>query len=74
MDYSWFGRPCADSKRNGYRFDHAFVSSTQSAAVVDCHYDHSVRTAGLTDHSALTLTLDLTGAVVRAVGPSTGSM
>jgi exodeoxyribonuclease-3 len=26
MDYSWFGRPSADGKRNGYRFDHAFVS------------------------------------------------
>lgn len=59
MDYSWFGRPSADGWRNGYRFDHAFVSRAHRAAVRDCRYDHSVRTAGLTDHSALTLTLDL---------------
>ncbi len=59
MDYSWFGRPSADGERNGYRFDHAFVSRAHHRAVVACRYDHSVRTAGLTDHSALTLTLDL---------------
>jgi exodeoxyribonuclease III len=59
MDYSWFGRPLADGKRNGYRFDHAFVSRAHRTAVVACRYDHSVRTAGLTDHSALSLTLDL---------------
>lgn len=59
MDYSWFGRPSADGTRNGYRFDHAFVSRAHRAAVVACRYDHSVRTAGLSDHSALTLTLDL---------------
>jgi hypothetical protein len=33
-------------------------------AVVECRYDHSVGTTGLTDHSALTLTLDVTGAAV----------
>jgi exodeoxyribonuclease-3 len=59
MDYSWFGRPSAAGRCNGYRFDHAFVSRAHRAAVVECRYDHSVRTAGLTDHSALTLTLDL---------------
>lgn len=61
MDYSWFGRRSADGTRNGYRFDHAFVSRAHRAAVAECRYDHSVRTAELTDHSALTLTLDLTG-------------
>ncbi|MGH3796127.1 MAG: endonuclease/exonuclease/phosphatase family protein [Pseudonocardiaceae bacterium] len=60
MDYSWFGRPSTGGKRNGYRFDHVFVSRAHRAAVVECRYDHSVRTAGLTDHSALILTLDLT--------------
>jgi exodeoxyribonuclease-3 len=61
MDYSWLGRPSTDGKRNGYRFDHAFVSRPHRAAVVACRYDHSVRTARLTDHSALTLTLNLAG-------------
>jgi exodeoxyribonuclease III len=63
MDYSWFGRPSSGGERNGYRFDHAFVSRAHSTAVVACRYDHSVRTAGLTDHSAMTLALDLAGAV-----------
>jgi exodeoxyribonuclease-3 len=64
MDYSWFGRASNEGERNGYRFDHAFVSRAHRTAVVACRYDHSVRTAGLTDHSAMTLALDLTGAVV----------
>jgi exodeoxyribonuclease-3 len=63
MDYSWFGRPSVEGKRNGYRFDHAFVSRAHRAAVVECRYDHSVRTAGLTDHSALILALDVTDAL-----------
>lgn len=63
MDYSWFGRPSVEGKCNGYRFDHAFVSRAHRTAVVACRYDHSVRAAGLTDHSALILTLDVTDAV-----------
>ncbi|WP_081915920.1 endonuclease/exonuclease/phosphatase family protein [Saccharothrix sp. NRRL B-16314] len=59
MDYSWFGRPSAEGLRNGYRIDHAFVNRAHRAAVVECRYDHSVRTAGLTDHSAMSVTLDL---------------
>ncbi len=61
MDYSWFGRPSREGERNGYRFDHAFVSRAHRQTVVSCRYDHSVRTAGLTDHSAMRLVLDLTG-------------
>lgn len=60
MDYSWFGRPAADGARNGYRFDHAFVSRAHRSAVAGCWYDHSVRTAGLTDHAAMWVSLDLT--------------
>jgi exodeoxyribonuclease III len=58
MDYSWFGRPCGDGRRNGYRIDHIFLTGAYRDAVVDCHYDHSVRTRGLTDHSALILDLE----------------
>jgi exodeoxyribonuclease-3 len=71
MEYSWFGRPSTNGKRNGYRFDHAFVSHAHRTAVTACQYDHSPRTAGLTDHSALTVTLDLaatTGDTGHAVG------
>lgn len=57
MDYSWFGRPTGDGARNGYRFDHAFITTAHADAVRDCRYLHSVRETGLSDHSALTLTV-----------------
>lgn len=64
IDYSWFGRPSAEGKRNGYRFDHAFVDRAHRSAVAECRYDHSVRTAGLTDHAALAVTLETPDRVV----------
>lgn len=68
MDYSWFGRRLPDGERNGYRFDHAFVSRSHRHAVVECRYEHAVRTAGLNDHAALALTLSLTARPEAPVG------
>lgn len=59
MDYSWFGRPSGEGKRNGYRFDHTFVTAAHRIGVRDCHYLHAIRQSGLSDHSAMTLTLAL---------------
>jgi len=59
VEHSWFGRPSVDGRRNGYRFDHTFIDKRHRMAVVDCRYEHSVRTSGLTDHAALITTLDL---------------
>ncbi|MGH3869998.1 MAG: endonuclease/exonuclease/phosphatase family protein [Pseudonocardiaceae bacterium] len=59
MDYSWFGRPSAEGKRNGYRFDHTFVTAAHSGGIRDCRYLHAIRQSGLSDHSAMTLTLAL---------------
>lgn len=59
MDYSWFGRPSSNGQSNGYRFDHTFVTAAHAAAIRDCRYLHSIRKAGLSDHSAMTLTLAL---------------
>lgn len=39
----------------GCRFDHAFISADLATASVRCTLDHTPRTAGLTDHSALRL-------------------
>lgn len=59
MDYSWFGRPSGEGKRNGYRFDHTFVTAAHRGGVRDCRYLHAIRESGLSDHSAMTLTLAL---------------
>jgi exodeoxyribonuclease-3 len=69
MDYSWFGRPSRDGQRNGYRIDHAFVTSAYRDAVLECRYDHSARALELTDHSALTLTLTTGGKPVTPPAP-----
>lgn len=56
MDYSWFGRPSVDGHRNGYRFDHTFITTAHTDAVRDCRYLHALRENGLSDHAAMTLT------------------
>lgn len=50
--HSWYGRG-----GNGYRFDHAFITSAHARLVRDCGYLHEARQQGLTDHAAMTLTL-----------------
>ncbi len=52
LEYSWFGR-----KGEGYRFDHIFISDGLAPYVTACQYTHEVRMAGLSDHSAMFLTL-----------------
>lgn len=52
-DHSWFGR-----SGNGYRIDHAFVTRPHAAQVRGCEYLTAPREQGLTDHAAMTLTLD----------------
>lgn len=53
-EYSWVGRT-----NNGYRYDHCFVNSKYADRIVKCEYDHETRLLGLTDHSAITVTLSL---------------
>lgn len=52
--HSWIGR-----KGAGYRYDYAFVSPDLKDAVQECLYLHEPRVAGLTDHAAVLLTLNL---------------
>ena len=47
-EFSWFS-----NAGNGFRIDHAFVSSDLNKRIQSVTYDHSVREAGLSDHSAL---------------------
>lgn len=53
-EFSWFSR-----SNNGFRLDHAFASSALNARVRSCEYQHDLRTQGLSDHSALRLTMDV---------------
>jgi exonuclease III len=53
-EHSWYGRA-----GQGYRFDHAFVTTSHSTRIGRCSYDHRPVEQGLTDHAALLLVLEL---------------
>lgn len=59
MDHSWFGRPSGDGSRNGYRFDHAFITRTHAHQIRECHYLHTPRNRGYSDHSGMVTTVSL---------------
>ena len=47
-EFSWYSR-----KGAGFRIDHALASPTLDERISSARYEHSVREAGLSDHSAL---------------------
>jgi exodeoxyribonuclease-3 len=53
---SWFS-----SAGNGFRIDHAFVTSALVARLVDARYSDAERAAGLSDHAALVVDLGAVG-------------
>ena len=67
-EYSWVGRT-----GDGYRYDHAFCSRELAGLVVSCQYLHQPRADKLSDHSALTLHVDLTAPQALAVGDPTAT-
>lgn len=54
QEYSWVGRT-----RDGYRYDYCFVSKNLETCVLDCKYIHETREIRITDHSAITMTLNI---------------
>jgi len=62
-EYSWVGRT-----GDGYRYDHAFCSRQLARLIISCQYDHQPRSGKLSDHSALTLHLDLAAPQALATG------
>ncbi|MEU1905404.1 endonuclease/exonuclease/phosphatase family protein [Streptomyces hygroscopicus] len=54
VEHSWFGR-----SGQGFRFDHVFTTTAHAPLIEACAYDQTPRTASLTDHAAVTLTLSL---------------
>jgi exodeoxyribonuclease III len=67
-EHSWVGY-----EGDGYRFDHVFVSADLSVEVIACAYLHEAREGNLTDHSAMTLELKLTGVEALDVNPHISS-
>ena len=51
-DHSWYGRSGL-----GFRFDHIFIDDASAGRVLACRYEHGTRIGGLSDHSAMVLTL-----------------
>jgi exonuclease III len=52
-EYSWFSHEGA-----GFRIDHALLSPGMAGALVNAWYSHDERDAGISDHSALLVTVD----------------
>lgn len=50
-EFSWFSH----QRHNGFRYDHALASPALDDRIVSVEYDHGVREAGYSDHSALHL-------------------
>jgi exonuclease III len=53
---SWFS-----SAGNGFRIDHAFVTRVLVTGLVDARYSDAERAAGLSDHAALVVDLEIVG-------------
>lgn len=53
-EYTWYSRPW----NNGFRLDHAFLSPALLPALRGATYDHGIREAKVSDHSALIVDLD----------------
>lgn len=54
QEYSWVGRT-----QDGYRYDYCFVSSNLKTNILDCRYVHETREIRITDHSAITVALNI---------------
>jgi exonuclease III len=51
-EFSWY-----NTRGNGFRIDHAFLSPALAERAGPIDYSHDERTSGLSDHSALLLEL-----------------
>ena len=53
-EFSWYS-----AQRNGFRIDHVFCSKSLDQKVLDVRYLHDPRVKKITDHSALSISLNL---------------
>lgn len=56
-EYSWYSWERSKGTFNGWRIDHALISPALLPRLRSAHYVHETRIAGLTDHSALVISL-----------------
>lgn len=54
QEHSWVGRT-----GDGYRYDYLYVGAPLTRVLASCDYLHHTRTAGLTDHSAVQMRLNI---------------
>ena len=54
QEYSWVGRT-----NNGYRYDYCFISEDLKTKITRCDYIHETRKIRITDHSAISVEIQL---------------
>ena len=54
-EFTWI----STKQKNGFRYDHALVSSSLNKQITTIEYNHKVRLNGVSDHSYLVVSLDL---------------
>lgn len=64
--HSWIGRT-----GDGYRYDYIHAGPALADRVTDCRYLHETRDSKLTDHAALTVTLDVVPNLLPTADPAT---
>ncbi len=52
-EFTWYSH-----EGSGFRIDHAFLSAPLAPRLQSCHFSHRERESGLSDHSALVVTLN----------------
>ena len=51
QEFTWV----STKQKNGFRYDHALVSTSINKAITEVRYNHNVRLEGISDHSMLIL-------------------
>ncbi|MCP2343556.1 endonuclease/exonuclease/phosphatase family protein [Actinomadura rupiterrae] len=64
--HSWIGRT-----GDGYRYDYLHAGAALAERIRGCEYLHQIRLDQLTDHAALTLSLDVTPTLLSTSDPAT---
>jgi len=54
-EFTWI----STKQKNGFRYDHALVSSALNDSIKEIRYDHEVRLNGFSDHSLMIVDIDL---------------
>jgi exodeoxyribonuclease-3 len=67
--HSWVGRT-----GDGYRYDYFYAGPGLADRITDCEYLHETRRSKITDHAALTVTLDVVPNLLPTTDPATSGV